>query len=130
MTGLTLFFAIFAATANTVFTTQKVAGLQILHVGLFSNISKDHTAASLIYGLFMVIIMILTRKKVKSAVYKAAVLLLLFACNLVLYAAGILTAPPWWIVFAAGIDVIGFYCWTVLFDRLISGSADVKRLLA
>ena len=109
----TLFFAVFAGTANTVFTTQKVAGLQILHGGFFSDRSKDHTTASLIYGLVMVIIMMLTRRKVKSAVHKTTILLLVFTCHLGLYAAGILQAPPWWIVFAAGIDVIGFYFCTV-----------------
>ncbi|NLF27167.1 MAG: hypothetical protein GX592_04655 [Clostridiales bacterium] len=118
----TLFLAIFAAAGNTLFTTQKVAGLQAFRSGIFSDASRDHTTTGLIYIPIMIALTILVYRWKRPAAYKVAALLFLFACQWALYGAGILVAIAGWFFFAATIDILGFYFWTALLDRLLTGS--------
>lgn len=122
LTG-TLFLAIFAAAGNSLITTQKVAGLQIFHGGFFADMSKDHTATSLIYGPVLIVLMIALHRWKRPFVYKAGALLILLACHCALYLCGILTTVlTGWCVIVSLIDLLGYYFWTVFLERLLSGS--------
>lgn len=116
----TLFFAVFAAAGNSLITSQKLLELQIFKGGFFADMSKDHTTTSLIYGPILNVLFILLLRWKRPGTYKVGVLLILFACQWVLYSLGILTVPQGWFVIVTAIDLLGFYLWTVLLSRLLA----------
>jgi hypothetical protein len=116
----TLFLAVFASAGNTIITTQKVAGLQIFRGNFFDDMSKNHTMTVFIYGSIMVVLMILKRRWKRSTAYKVGALFLIFAWHWALYKVGILTVYYGWFAGAAILDILGFYFWTVMLDRMLS----------
>ena len=115
---ITLFLAVFAASANSLFTTQKIAGLQIFKAGIFSDSTKDHTTATLIYGPIIIVIMMALCMLVKKRHIKIIVFLALFVFNWLLHQFGSLYIKPGWFLFVSALDLFGIYFWTLLFIRL------------
>ena len=111
--------AVTAAVANTMLTTQKVAGFQIFKSGIFDDMSKDHTTTGLFYGPAMTVLMILIHRWKRPAIYKTGALLVLFIGHWVLARIEILNVLPGWFIFAATLDVLGYYFWTVALDRML-----------
>jgi hypothetical protein len=123
----TLFMAVFAAAGNTLFTTQKLAELQVFRSGIFPDPSKDHTAAVLIYLPIMLASTMLVHRWKRPPVYKAAALLLLFGFQWALYKIGMLTVVPGWFLWAAILDIGGIYLWTAFLDRLLTGEIPESK---
>lgn len=124
----TLYFAVFAAAGNSVITSQKLLNLQIFRSGIFEDMSKDHTATSLIYGPVLIVLLILLHRWKISRFYKGGALFVLLCCQWILYAYGILTVQPGWFIAATVIDLLGFYFWVVYLERLLASRRNPSHM--
>jgi len=125
----TLFFGVFAIAGNSIITSLKLLGIQIFQPGFVTDMSKDHTSGSLIYGPVLIILCIaLYFWKVKWCV-KAGVLAIIATVQYLLIALGLLYIKSGWMTIVILIDILGFYGWTVAVDRLLdSRQLNYKRI--
>lgn len=118
----TLFLAAFAAGSNTLLTSMKWMGLQVFHIGIFPEMSKDHTATALVYGPALIAIYMVLRRRHVPRMVKAISFVALFLIQYVLHRMGFIIIPPGWFPVVAALDLFGFYFWVAYLMRLLEKS--------
>jgi hypothetical protein len=108
-----------AASANLIGTALKLLDLRIFRAAFYPDPSRDHTAAALIYGPIMVVIMIALHKWKSPWWQKIFVLLLLFVCQWGLIQSGVIAIRPGWETAVMLFDLAMFYGCTVIMDKCL-----------
>lgn len=126
----TLFLAVFAAAGNSVITPLKLLKLQIFTPGFMADMSEDHTCGALIFGVALIVIMIALRLWETRWYVKAAVMAALAAAQYALIPLGLLYTRPGWRAAVIAIDLLGYYGWTALFERLLHAGAGPPYVCA
>lgn len=116
---ITLFFGVFAAAGNCIITPLKLLGIRIFHLGIFPELSKDHTVAALIYGPVLTVLVISLYEWKGPLYLKAAVFAALFAIQWLLYNIGFIGTAGGWFIPSALLDLLGYYAWTVILGRCL-----------
>ena len=115
---ITLFMAIFTGCANTLYTSQKWIGVQMLHSNLYADPSKDHTATALLFVPLLTLLFMWLRRWNPPLLVKTGIFAVLFLLQYALYRIGFFILPSKWFTFAMLIDNLGGYLWTVFLSRL------------
>lgn len=116
---ITLFLGAFAISANTLIMPMKLLELQVFRVNFYGDFSKNHTTTAVIYGFFLINILInLYRWKLHLA-WKGVVFVILFFIHYVLYKSGIIYFKNGWFFIATLIDLLGIYLWIVVLERFL-----------
>ena len=118
--NITWFLGAFAVTGNTIMMPQKLLKLQIFSVGIFADISKDHTVGMLIYGPILIILMIALHYWQARRAVKWIPFLFFAAMQYVLYVSGFILIEPGWFVIVTAADLLGIYAWTVWLGRSLN----------
>lgn len=114
---LTWFLGIFALTGNTIVLPLKLLKLQIFSVGIFSDISKDHTTGMIIYAPILIVLIIAHQYWIAPRTLKWIPFLLLTFLQYVLYSAGFILIKPGWLFIVTAADLLGIYVWCAWLNR-------------
>ena len=120
-----LFFGAFAVSGNTIILTFKLLKMQIFKADFYENLSKNHTAANIIYAFFLINILITLHRWKLHWAYKGIAFAILLFTQYILYKAGIIYFKDGWFFIITLIDLFGFYFWIVILDRFLSQKPDV-----
>jgi hypothetical protein len=118
----TLFFSVFASTANLTGTALKLLGLRVFNSAFYSDPSKNHTAMALIYGAVLIIIMITLHKWRPPGLKKIFVFILLSACQWGLLQSGVIIIRAGWEAPVFLFDLAAYYGLTGIMERCLQGS--------
>jgi hypothetical protein len=120
-----LFLGAFAISGNTIILPLKLLKSQIFKADFYESLSKNHTTVSIIYGFFLINILInLYRWKLHWACKGIAFTILFFA-QYILYKAGIIYFENGWFFIITLIDLFGFYFWIAVVDLFLSQKPNV-----
>ena len=125
----TLFLSVFAITANIIGTIPKLLDLRVFQSAFYSDPSKNHTAAALIYGPVMAVIMIALYKWKSPWWQKAFVFPLLLVCQWGLLQSRVIAVRTGWGIVILLFDLVMFYGWTIIMDRCLQGGRKPKQPL-
>jgi hypothetical protein len=116
---ITLFLAVFATFANSTMMPLKLMYIQILRADFYKEVSRNHTTVAIIYGFFLINLLLqLHRWKLKWP-GKGIVFGLLFIAQYFLYKAGILYIRDGWFAVVTFLDLFACYFWIVVMDWLL-----------
>ena len=119
----TLFLAVFSLYGNLFGTTLNFMEIQRFTIGLYEQTTKDNTAASVLYSIPSIAIIIpLCRLKHRPA-FKGLLFLLLFVIDWCLYRMGFMHVKAGWFIPVTLFTVFGRYMITGFLDRSL-GLAD------
>ena len=123
-----LFLGAFAVSGNTIILPFKLLKMQIFIADFYESLSKNHTTANIIYGFFLINILInLHRRKLHWA-YKGIAFAILFFAQYILYKAGIIYFENGWFFIITLIDLTGFYFWIAVLDRFLGTKPGVPLI--
>ncbi len=117
---LAWFLGVFAVTGNTIILPQKLLKLQIFQIGLFADMSKDHTTGMLIYGPILIILILAYQFWSAPRVFKWIPFVFITAMQFLLYSGGFISIKPGWILFVTAADLLGIYAWSVWIGRSLN----------
>ena len=120
----TLFLSSWSVSANLVGTLFKLLGLRVFQSSFYTDPSRNHTTAALIYIPVMIIIMIALYKWRSPWWQKAFVLLLLLVGQWGLIQSGVMVIRPGWEIAVLLFDLSAFYVWTVNMDSSLQGNRE------
>jgi hypothetical protein len=121
-----LFLGAFAISGNTLVLPFKLMGIQIFRADFYEDFSKDHTTAVIIYGFFLINILInLYRWKLHWA-WKGVVFTILFIIQYILYKSGVIYYTKGWFTIITLTDLFGFYFWITILDRFLKQKPAVS----
>ncbi len=119
---ITFYFCTFAISANIVGTMLKLLGVRIFQSGFYPDPARSHTAAALIYGPVMVIIMMALNKWDIRWWLKAPVFLLLLVFLWGLVQSGVIITMPGWDIVIPVFDIAVFYAFTAITDKSLKNA--------
>lgn len=120
---ITLFLGVFTIAGNAIGTTLNFLEIRRFSSGLFDQATKDHTATSFIYGIWICLILIVIYRLRLRPALKCLTLLMMLAIDYGLYRAGVITVKPGWYAAIALLIVFGRYFVVGMVDRLLGGKA-------
>ena len=120
-----LFLGAFALAGNTIILPFKLLEMQIFKADFYDSLSKNHTAANIIYIFFLLNILIHLHRWKFHWAYKGIAFAILFFTQYILYKAGIIYFKNGWFFIVTLADLLGFYFWIVVLDRLLSQKPHV-----
>lgn len=117
---ITLFLSTFAVVANTIMMPLKLLEIQIFKVNFFGELSKNHTTTAIIYGFFLINILINLYKYRLHWTWKVIAFIILFFVQYIFYKMGIIYFKNRWFFSITLIDILGSYLWIAVLDRFLS----------
>ena len=123
---ITLFLSTFAATSNTIMMPMRLLEIQIFKVDFYHEFSKNHTTTAIIYGFFLINILINLYKWRMHWAWKGIVFSILFLVQYFLYKSGIIYFKNGWFFIITLIDLLGVYFWIVILDCFLRQKPAVK----
>lgn len=120
-----LFLGALAISGNTIILPFKLLEMQIFKAEFYGDLSKNHTTANIIYGFFLINILINLHRWKLHWVYKGIVFSILVFAQYILYKSGIIYFEKGWFFIITLIDLFGFYFWIAVLDRFLSPKPDV-----
>ena len=124
----TLFLSVFAISGNLTGTALKLFDLRVFQSSFYPDPSRNHTAAALIYGPVMIVIMMALHKWNSAWRQKIFMFLLLSVCQWGLLLSGVIAVRPGWGIVILLFDLAMFYGWTLILDRCLQGKRKPELL--
>ncbi len=121
---ITLFFGTFSISANSLTLPLKLLKIQIFKINFFGQLSKNHTAAGLIYAFIVINIMIILYKS-RSLPKKVIVFIIMCCLQFILYKFNIIYIKPGYFVIVTLIDLCGIYFWVAVLDHLLRQKPNI-----
>lgn len=115
----TLFLGTFALAANSIIQPFRLTNIQIFKANFYESWSKNHTTVAIIYGFFLVNILINLHRWRLKWLWKGTAFAVLFIAQYALYKSGVIYIKNGWFFTVTLIDILGFYFWVVVLDHLL-----------
>lgn len=120
-----LYLCVFAVSGNLIILPFKLMSIQIFNIHFFDNFSRNHTATGIIWGFLFINILIYVYKRNFHWAFKAAVFIMLFFIQFVLYKTGIILYKDGWFIPATLIDLLGIYLFIIVLDYFLRSKPSV-----
>lgn len=117
---ITLFFSIIAINSFTIYTSQRLLGIQVFKGNFFPDISKDHITTGFIYIFIVINLLIVLYKSKLKWFIKVIVFSCLFFGQYLLYSTGLIFIPKGLFFIVTSFDLFGCYCWIAIFNYFLS----------
>lgn len=125
---ITLFLGVFSIGGNSIITSLRLLEIQIFRADFYTDMSKNHTATGIIYGIILITILIALYKRKSQMVFKGIIFIFLFMCQYVLYKLNILYVKPGWFFIIAVLDLFGFYMWIHVIDHSLKKNDKIMDI--